>query len=120
MTRPVPGNDGEPVPPGTRIFRVGKHIDVNAVTLEERRPLESFFQPSSNDIRLSTWVEELTVADQAWGFLRGNRPAYNVVACLNTDGIRAISPPAGFQPLDVVWEPATIEENGQQIPNTRP
>ena len=79
------------------------------------------FKPSSDDEkspgkRLSIWVEELTIADQAWTMM-GSEPSKTVVACITVDQIRAVESPAPFHPLDVVWERALTRE-GQ--PNTHP
>lgn len=70
--------------------------------------------------RLSIWVEELTIADQAWAFL-GSKPSYTAVACLNVDEIHQIKPPAGFNALRVEWEQSkTKDESGNEIPNRKP
>jgi hypothetical protein len=84
-------------------------------------PLEIFFKPSSDDEespgqRLSVWVEELTLPDQAWDFT-GRDPQKAVVACLSVDDIRAVVPPEPFNPLDAEWEQARMEVGGA---NTRP
>lgn len=74
----------------------------------------------SSEQRLSIWVEELTIADQAWGFM-GAKPEHNVVACLSVDAIIAIPPQPGFDPLCVEWEEAlTVDGDGNQVRNTRP
>jgi hypothetical protein len=79
------------------------------------------FKPSSKDEnsegkRLSVWVEALTVADQGWDFM-GAKPTNTVVACLNVDAIRSIQPPDLFDPLDVEWELAKLDDGS---PNTKP
>lgn len=125
MTAPTPGNDGDPVPGGVKIFRIGKKTDPNAVALERRKALEIMFELSSEDKeaevpRLSVWVESMTVADQAWDFM-GSNPARTVVACLTVDAVHAILAQPGFTRLRVEWERAmTVDSNGNKVPNTRP
>jgi hypothetical protein len=116
-----PGGDGEPLPAATLVFRIGKGVDLNPEALEKRVALEIFFKPSSVDQespgqRLSVWVEELTLPDQAWDFT-GRDPEKAVVACLNVDDIRAVVPPEPFNPLGVEWEEARL---GDGSVNTRP
>jgi len=83
------------------------------------------FQMSSDDKesegkRLSIWVEELTIADQAWEFM-GARPECDAVACLCVDRIRLIPSQPGFDPPRVEWEQAfTRDTSGSRIPNNRP
>src|SRR2546423_1031753 len=105
-----PGNDGQPVPQRTNVFRIGKDIFLSRAAKQGVKQLPIRFDLSSDDKkaevpRLSIWVEELTTADQAWDFM-GSRPVNTVVACLTADGIRGIAPPPGFAALDVVWESA--------------
>jgi hypothetical protein len=70
--------------------------------------------------RLSIWVEELTIADQAWTFMGAN-PERTVVACLNVAAIHAIPAEPGFNSLRVEWEQALIDGgNGHKVPNTKP
>src|SRR5208337_3628436 len=99
------GNDGEPLPDGTLIFRIGKDIHLNSVAKEQRKALPGMFELSGKDKaspghRLSVWIEELTVADQGWAFM-GSRPVNTVVACLNVDDIRAMPRQQPFDALDV-------------------
>ena len=73
MTKPRPGSDGEPLPAGTLVFRVGKRADPSPEALKQKKPPEILFKPSSDDEespgkRLSIWVEELTLPDQGWAF----------------------------------------------------
>ena len=89
--------------------------------LEERRALPGMFELSSPEKksehkRPSIWVEELTVADQAWDFM-GKNPKHTVVACSDVDLIRAIEPPKGFKPRNAEWEKA---KNRDGTPNQRP
>jgi hypothetical protein len=97
-----PGNDGDRLPPGTLVFRIGKNAHVSPAGLDyvlgQRKALPEMFQPSGDEERLSVWVEELTIADQAWAIM-GCKPANTVVACLTVDNIRAIMPPDHFVPL---------------------
>jgi hypothetical protein len=106
----APRSDGEKVPAGTLVFRIGKKADPSPEALHQSKPPEILFKPSSEDEespgkRLSVWVEELTIADQAWAFM-GSNPAKTMVVCLNVDAIRAIQPPERMTPLDVEWEQA--------------
>src|SRR5207302_3211753 len=101
-----PGSDGEPLPAGTRIFRIARGVHLSPETIRQQVVTESMFQPSSSDLRLSVWVEELTIADQAWTFLNEN-PKNNIVLCLSTELVRAIPPEQGFAAMDVEWELAT-------------
>jgi len=108
------GNDGEPLPDGTLIFRIGKDIHLNSVAKEQRKALPGMFELSGKDKaspghRLSVWIEELTVADQGWAFM-GSRPVNTVVACLNVDDIRAMPRQQPFDALDVQWEQSVFED----------
>lgn len=116
-----PGKDGEPLPPNTLVFRIGKNVHVNASLMERQQVLPGLFELTDEDknspgMRLSVWAEELTVADQAWDFM-GSKPKNTIVACLNTDDVRAIEPPEPMSALDVQWEKAELP-NGS--PNGRP
>jgi hypothetical protein len=78
--------------------------------VEKKRALEIMFQPSSRELeslgkRLSVWIEQLTLADQAWAFM-GCNPKKTVVACLSVDDICAIEPPESLRALRVEWEKA--------------
>jgi hypothetical protein len=99
-----PGNEGDPLPAGTLVFRIGKKAHISPAGLEyalgHRKALSEMFQPSGDEKRLSVWVEELTIADEAWAFM-GCKPANTVVACLTVDKIRAIVPQPPFIALDV-------------------
>lgn len=125
MSNLRPGNDGDPLPRGTRIFRIGKETQLSPAALARGKALAEMFELSSEDKkaripRLSVWVEELTIADQAWTFM-GAKPANTVVACLCADDIRAIEPPPGFESLDVQWEQAMTDDGvGNQVPNRQP
>jgi Protein of unknown function (DUF2934) len=105
-----PGSDGEPLPPNTLIFRIGRDVHANAALLERREVLPGLFELTDEDknspgMRLSVWAEELTVADQAWDFM-GSKPKNTLVVCLNVDDVRGIAPPEGFSALNVEWEQA--------------
>ena len=105
-----PGSDGEPLPPNTLIFRIGRDVHASAALLERREVLPGLFELTDEDknspgMRLSVWAEELTVADQAWDFM-GSKPKNTLVVCLNVDDVRGIAPPEGFSALNVEWEQA--------------
>ena len=125
MTAPVPGNDGEPVPVGSRIFRIGRDIDVSPAAIERKKALEIMFELSEEDKeaelpRLSVWVEPLTVADQAWDFM-GKKPNRTLVACLSVGAVNAIEPDAPFVAPRVEWERAMVDNgSGSKTPNARP
>src|SRR5262245_20396785 len=121
MTKLRPGGDGEPLPEGTLVFRIGKRADPSPEALRQKKPPEILFKPSSEDEkspgkRLSIWVEELTLPDQGWAFM-GRDPAKTMVVCLNVDAIRSIRPPESFDPLGVEWEQARLPDG---TPNTLP
>lgn len=110
----VPGSDGEPLPAGTLVFRIGKNSDLDQEAIKQRKASEILFKPTSRDEnspgqRLSIWVEELTIADQGWAIM-GSDPARTIVACLDVDGILAIEPPAPFHSLRVEWEKARLDD----------
>ena len=114
MTKPRPGSDGDLLPAGTLVFRIGKRADPSPEALKQKKPPEILFKPSSDDEespgkRLSIWVEELTLPDQGWAFM-GCDPAKTMVACLNVDAIRAIQPPEPFDPLGAEWEQALLPD----------
>jgi hypothetical protein len=116
-----PGRNGDPLPEGTLVFRIGKNTYASPSAIRENKAHPEMFKPSTNDEdsegkRLSVWVEELTVADQAWDFM-GSRPASTVVACLTVDAVRSIQPPDSFARLDVEWEQAKLDDGSL---NTRP
>ena len=116
-----PGNDGDALPDGTLIFRIGKDVHLNSVAMEKRAALPGMFALSSMDKksdgqRLSVWVEVLTIADQGWAFM-GAQPKNTVVACLNVDEIRALSRQEPFDALNVQWEKATTSDGS---PNLEP
>ena len=125
MTAPQRGNDGDPVPAGVMIFRIGKNTDLNPAAIERREALAIMFELSTADKaaavpRLSVWIEELTVTDQAWDFM-GSNPARTVVACLSVGVVNAIPTQPAFAALRVEWEQAMVDDgNGNMIPNTRP
>jgi hypothetical protein len=114
MSKLVPGTDGEPMPAGTLVFRIGNKADLNEEAIGQRKAPEIFFKPSSSDLespgkRLSVWVEELTIADQGWAIM-GSNPRKTVVVCLNVDDILKIEPPAPFHSLSTEWERALLAD----------
>lgn len=125
MTAPVPGKDGDLVPSGILVFRIGKNTQLSPAALERRKALEIMFELSSEDKaapvpRLSVWIESLTIADQGWAFM-GSNPARTVVACLSVDAVHAIPAQPSFKPLRVEWEQAMVDDdNGNKTPNTQP
>jgi len=103
MTQPL--NDGDPVPSGTLIFRIAKETQLSPEALRTGKASPEMFELTSEDKmsegkRLSIWIEEQTLPDQAWDFM-GARPANNVVACLSVNKVLAIPPQVGFDPLRV-------------------
>jgi len=125
MSSRHPGKDGDSVPTGTLVFRIAKNVYLSPHALAQRRALPEMFELSSADKaspgkRLSVWVEELTIADQAWDFM-GAKPDSTVVACLEVGQIEAISPQPSFTPLRVEWEQALMDDgSGNKVPNTKP
>jgi hypothetical protein len=119
-----PGNDGDQLPAGTLVFRIGKNTQLSPAALEGKRASPEMFELSTDDKnspgkRLSVWVEGLTVADQAWA-LMGAKPERTVVACLSVDSINAIPAQPGFSALRVEWEQAVTQEgDGKTVPNRR-
>lgn len=114
MTILRPGCDGDTLPANTLVFRIGRKAELSPEALEKKRAMEVMFKPSSLEEqslgqRLSVWVEELTLPDQAWAFM-GCNPEKTVVACLGVDAIRAIQPPESFRSLDVEWEKALNQD----------
>lgn len=107
-----PGRDGEPLPPRTLVFRIGKNAQLSPEAQRRRRALPIMFEPSSDDKAsaskcISIWVEELTVADQGWAMMGAN-PKNTVVACLEADAIWAVPAPSGFEPMRTQWEVARL------------
>lgn len=116
-----PGRDGEPLPRGTLVFRIGKSAQPSPEAQRQRKALPVMFEPSSADKAsaskcISIWVEELTVADQGWAMMGAN-PKNTVVACLEADAICGVPAQPGFQPMRTVWEAARLP-NGDL--NTHP
>ncbi len=121
MTMPQPRSDGEPLPAATLVFRIAKGVRVNSQALTKGEALEIFFKPSKDDEkspgrRLSVWIEELTLPDQAWDFAERD-PAYTMALCLGVDDIHAVIPPEPFDPLNVEWEKAKLKDGSD---NTKP
>jgi hypothetical protein len=94
---------------------------LNQEAIRQRKASEIMFNLSSRDKasprkRVSVWVEELTIADQAWAIM-GSIPARTIVACFNSDDILAIEPPAPFHGLTLEWERALLDDGS---PNPHP
>ncbi len=120
MIKLRPGKDGDAVPTGTLMFRIGKRTELSPEAMRQGKASPAMFILGSGEQRLSIWVEELTIADQAWDFM-GAKPEHKIVACLTVDKILAIPPQPGFDPPRVEWEEAlTLDGEGNQVPNTRP
>jgi hypothetical protein len=125
MSTLCPGIDGTPVPDGVLIFRIGKNAQLSPAGIGRRKASPAMFELSTDDKnspgkRLSVWLEELTVADQAWAFMGAN-PERTVVACLNVDSIHAMPVQPGFSSLRVEWEQGLTEDaSGNKLPNTLP
>src|SRR4051812_25154527 len=107
-----PGRDGEALPQGTRIFRIGKNAQLSPEASRQRKALPTMFEPSTDDREsaskcISVWVEELTVADQGWAIM-GAKPACTAVACLQVDEVSAIPAQQGFLVMRAQWEAAKL------------
>jgi hypothetical protein len=114
MSTLVRGSDGEVLPAGTLVFRIGEKANLNQEAIDQRKASEIFFKPSSRDEkspgkRLSIWIERLTIADQGWAIM-GSDPDKTVVACLNVDDILAVEPPEPFHSLTAEWERALLDD----------
>lgn len=112
-----PGEDGEPLPEATPVFRIAKNNEINDVAASGRRALEILFKPTSDDEkspgqRLSIWVEEMTLPDQAWAIM-GFDPKKTIVACLNSDDVMAVDAPEPFEGLRAEWEAALLTDGGR-------
>src|SRR5262245_53539248 len=125
MSNIQPRSDGEVLPAGVQVFRIGKNSQLSPAAVASGKASPEMFELSTDDKkepvpRLSIWVEELTIADQAWAFL-GCKPSYTVVACLRVDEIHQIKAPAGFSALRVEWEQSrTKDESGNDVTNRKP
>ena len=105
-----PEPEGEPLPAGTLIFRIGKDCHLSKQALRCGDPLPPLFELSTDDRkadppRLSVWVEAMTIADQAWQYM-GGKPLNTVVACISVDEVRAIPIHMPFDAINVEWEQA--------------
>lgn len=124
MNTVPPGKDGDPVPTGTLVFRIAENTEPSPVAIETGKASPMMFTLTSADKnsrgqRLSIWVEELTIADQAWGFLQ-RKPRQAFALCLSVDEICKIPAPAGQTPLRVEWEQAVSQdETGAEVPDIR-
>lgn len=121
MSSLQPGRDGDPVPDGTLVFRLAKDSQLSPEALELGKVPEILFKPSPEDERspgrrLSIWIEEMTLPDQAWAIM-GCHPDRKHVACLSTGSIKGVAPPSPFNPLSVEWEQAKHPDGS---PNTSP
>jgi len=102
------------VPPNMWVLRVGKDVAVSELASLPCSPAPirmfvlSTADKTSDRAHLSVFVEELTVADQAWAIL-GSKPNYTVVACASVVMINSVSVTrpdnAIVEQLDVQWEP---------------
>jgi hypothetical protein len=125
MSKVRAGKDGEPVPAGTRVFRIGKRTQLSPEAKRTGRASPEMFELSSEDKnsegqRLSIWVEEITIADQAWDFM-GAKEECDIVACLCVDGILSIPSQTDFERPRVEWETArTIDAEGRIVRNDQP
>jgi len=123
MSGITPGIDGERLPVGTRVFRIGK-IKMSALDFHSGQASPGFFTLSSKDEesagkRLSLWVEENTLADEAWTIM-GEIPSNTMAVCFGVDDVHAIIPPEDFHHLEVQWEKAMRElEGGSLVVETR-
>ena len=108
MTPPRRGKDGQAVPDGETVLRLG----VPSMDFAEHgRASPNWFELSTEDKqrippRFSVFCENMTTARQAWE-LQGSRAAYSAVARLKVEVIRAIRPEpdsADVPSLDVVWD----------------
>ena len=96
--------------------------------MEHRCALPDFFELSTEDRKqpspsLSVWVEALTSVEEAWKLV-GSVRRRRIVLKLAVEGIRSIRAepvdPA-HSGLDVVWEPATvIDDGGNRLLDFRP
>ena len=89
MTILRPGCDGDTLPANTLVFRIGRKPNSTPEALEKKRAMEVMFKPLSLEEqslgqRLSVWVEELTLPDQAWAFMDATRrrPSSHVSASM--------------------------------------
>jgi hypothetical protein len=108
------GQDGEPLPAGTLIFRIGKGAKLSQEAIREGKALPMMFEPSSDDKKsvskcISVWVEELTVADQGWAIM-GSNPANTLAACMNADDVCGAPAQDGFNPMHTCWETAKHDD----------
>lgn len=102
------GEDGEPVPPGETVLRLGiPSMDF----AERRRASPNWFELSSEDKlqippKVSVFCAKLTTPSQAWE-LQGGREEYTAAAWLNVDQVRSLRPEPDspeVASLDVVWD----------------
>jgi hypothetical protein len=122
MTNPLrAGGKGHPLPDGELVLRlITKTTGEGKVSPEE-------FELSTEDKRydpplLSVWAQQLTTPEQALGFLT-NRDACKFFSVLSADDIRLLRPEpdlADVKSLDVVWDPRTIIQNGNEVLDTSP
>lgn len=120
-----PGDDGDLLPAGTLVFRIAENAEPSPAAIETGKASPMMFELSSADKkspcqRLSIWVEQLTIADQAWGFLT-RKPRQAIVLCLSVDEVHEIPAPVGLASLRVEWEKGFgLDQLGAEVPDTRP
>src|SRR5437879_331674 len=102
------GSDGEPIPSGEVVLRMG----IPSMDFALRRKASpNWFELSTEDKkmdvpRLSVFCEKLTSPRQAWQLL-GSREEYTAVVRLDVDDVREIRPEpdsSEVPSLDVVWD----------------
>ncbi len=118
MTKVVPGEDGDPLPDSSTVFRLCRSNDGKvapeafALSSEEKK---------AEVPRLSVWEESLTTLPQAHSIM-GRDPRYTLAGLLAVADVRALRPhpddPA-VQSLDVEWEQAMVDVDGERVPNTQ-
>ena len=123
-TELLPGDDGESLPAGEKVLRLGKQTPE---FLKHGRPSRLAFTPTSEDKasanpRVSVYAERLTTPGQAQA-LSAKPDEYTVAFRLGVDAIRALRPDpdhAEVGGLDVQWEKALRQEAGTFVANSRP
>ncbi len=104
----APGALNQPIPGGTRVFRLARPESSTGI------PSYTAFELSSEDRqqtppKLSVWLDTLTRPDEARQIMP-NPAGYTFALYLNTDTIRQIHTRlpcnlSSVSPLDVVWDP---------------
>jgi hypothetical protein len=117
-----PGSKGEPLPEGQTVFRLGKPTKDGFVASPVHFELSTKDEQSELQA-LSVWVEGLTTVQQSLEFIESNREALRLVLYLSVDTVRGIRPDPDsldVPPLDVVWDPLTLQNGNGTEPDTRP